>query len=129
MGVLGMSNESVWRLIHRGDLVPVAKDAPSKSQPLGFLWFDADEVEALRVSRARLDKARMILKRRAFGPIELDDDDLLTTGEAAVLLGVTRETITLGVSLGDIAATKTSGGHGRIRYGVLRAILEARESK
>jgi predicted DNA-binding transcriptional regulator AlpA len=126
---LGLSDKSIWRLMERGELVPIDRDPPAKSLPHGRLWFDAAEVEKVRLSRARLAKARMILRGEVDGDIDLEDEDLLTTGEAGLLLGVTAAAIAHRIRLGRMPASKTRGGNSRIAYGDIRAIVESRRSK
>jgi excisionase family DNA binding protein len=53
-----------------------------------------------------------------------DVDELLTRGEAAVMLRVSPKTITRWARSGKISAVRTLGGHRRFRASEIRRFLE-----
>lgn len=53
----------------------------------------------------------------------LGDDPLLTPAEVAAVFKVSPKTVTRWVAAGRIEATKTPGGHARIRRSVIEALL------
>jgi excisionase family DNA binding protein len=53
----------------------------------------------------------------------LGDDPLLTPAEVAAVFKVNPKTVTRWVAAGRLEATKTPGGHSRIRRSVIEAFL------
>ena len=58
--------------------------------------------------------------------LEDDDDPILTTREAARLLGIAVSTAQQWIENGVLAAWKTPGGHRRVRLSEVSALLRAR---
>lgn len=99
---LGVSPATVWRAVARGLL------APALVTPGGHRRFALHDVEALA---ARLEK-------------DACGSDLLTTGEAARMLGVSQPTLNRAVRGGRLTPTRvTPGGHRRFDPAELSASL------
>jgi excisionase family DNA binding protein len=89
---LGVSRATVWRAVARGLL------APALVTPGGQRRFAPADVEALAAS----------LERDGHGP------NLLSTGEAARMLGISQPTLNRAVRSGRLKAARvTPGGHRR----------------
>jgi excisionase family DNA binding protein len=58
-----------------------------------------------------------------------EEDPILTTREAARLLGVAVSTAQLWIESGAIASWKTPGGHRRVRLSAVMALLQQQETK
>lgn len=55
-------------------------------------------------------------------------NQVLTTGEAAVLLGLTSPTVARRIDAGKLTGFRTPGGHRRIRMAEIQAVLDAKQA-
>jgi excisionase family DNA binding protein len=61
---------------------------------------------------------------RKLDPTTLTDTDLLTPGEVAALFRVDAKTVSRWCEVGKIDSISTPGGHYRIRFSAIRALLK-----
>lgn len=55
------------------------------------------------------------------------DPSLLTTRQAAALLGVSHDTVSRMVDAGELPSTRTAGGHRRVPRAAVQALLDGED--
>ena len=124
--LIGVSRTTVERLWHdgllEGEIVNTA----------GYLvlWLSLDSVHAEAARRARLTRSRQALKDGRLDAVEFEDGDLLTSGEAAILVGTQRQNICNWIARGKFRDFETTRhGNYRIRFDDVHKLIKLKRSK
>lgn len=127
--LVGVSPSAILALWHLDVLEGEMRPTPG-ARGNEALWLSLDSVLAYAQRRARLERSRLALKEGRLDDVEFEGSDLLTTGEAAILVGTAPRNVSNWIAREDIdGIERTRGGNARIEFRLIPALKKIKRLK